>query len=332
MKTRILIITILAIIYSLGLQAQNIAKTVLSSDEVRAGNMAITVSGRMFVSINPLMGSDVRVYEIMKDGSHKPYPNDEYAKGSNSKIKAIIGIRVDKKDNLWLLDMGAKKFIVWDTKKEKLVKTIAIPENVVKSASFLQDFIIDEKLNRIIIADMTQGDLKSSPEPAFIVIDIKTEKARRMAQGHYSMMPDFKEGFGLNPIAIDPTFKWVYFGALHGRKVYRVHASSFNSDEALKADIEEYAQKSYCDGIAVDKKGNVYITNIEKNELGVTNNKEGYRTVAILPANQSWPDGLWIYDNYLYSTVDQLNRVAALNNGKDDSVGPYIIVKTPLIK
>lgn len=330
-----LVATILILFTSANINAQTakLAETVLSSETVRAGNMTISPSGRMFVSINPLLGADVRVYEIGENGETKVYPNAEYSKGEDSKIKAIIGIRTDRKNNLWLLDMGAKQFIVWDTENEKLVKTIEIPENVVTPASFLQDFVIDEKHNRVIIADMTQGDLKSTPIPAFIVIDTKTGAARRMIESHASMMPDFEGGFALNPIAIDPNFKWVYFGALHGKKIYRVPAKSFDSDEELTASIEEYSAKSYSDGIAADKKGNVYISNIEQNELAVSNAKDGFRTIATLPVGQTWPDGLHLAkDGYLYSTVDQLNRVPALNNGKDDSVGPFIIVKTKLTK
>ena len=330
-----LVATILILFTSANINAQTakLAETVLSSETVRAGNMTISPSGRMFVSINPLLGADVRVYEIGENGETKVYPNAEYSKGEDSKIKAIIGIRTDRKNNLWLLDMGVKQIIVWNTKNEKLVKTIEIPENVVTPASFLQDFVIDEKHNRVIIADMTQGDLKSAPIPAFIVIDTKTGAARRMAESHASMMPDFEGGFALNPIAIDPNFKWVYFGALHGKKIYRVPAKSFDSDEELTASIEEYSAKSYSDGIAADKKGNVYISNIEQNELAVSNAKDGFRTIATLPVGQTWPDGLHLAkDGYLYSTVDQLNRVPALNNGKDDSVGPFIIVKTKLTK
>jgi sugar lactone lactonase YvrE len=228
--------------------------------------------------------------------------------------------------------MGSKQFIVWDTKSEKELKKISIPDNVVKPTSFLQDFIIDEKNNRVIIADMTQGDLKSAAESAFIVIDTETGAAKRMAEKHASMMPDFEGGFALNPIAIDPNNKWVYFGALHGKKVYRVPAKSFDNEASLNADIEYYAPKSYSDGIAVDNHGNVFVTNIEQNELGLTNSKDGFKTIASLPEGQTWPDGLWLKDGFLYSTVDQLNRVPALNNGKDDSMAPYIIVRTKLTK
>lgn len=331
---KLFVAAILVLCTSVNINAQTakLAETVLSSDVVRAGNMTVSPSGRMFVSINPLLGTDVRVYELLKDGTHKAYPNKEYSKGENSKIKAVIGIRSDSDDNLWLLDMGTKQFVVWDTKNEKLLKTIKLPEEVVKLTSFLQDFIIDEKHNRVIIADMTQGDLESAPIPAFIVVDTKTGATRRMAESHSSMMPELEGGFALNPIAIDPKFKWVYFGALHGKTIYRVPAKSFDSNEELTSNIKKYAPKSYSDGIAADKKGNVYVTNIEKQELGVTN-KDGYKTIATLPEGQTWPDGLHLgKDGFLYSTVDQLNKVPALNNGKDDSVGPFIIVRTKLVK
>lgn len=309
------------------------AQTVFASAVVRPGNMTITKSGRMFVTMNPLMAPVTKVFEIKKDGKTVAYPNEKYATGDVSVIKAIIAIRADSKDNLWLLDMGEKQFIIWNTKTEKLVKTIQIPSNVIESTSFLQDFVIDEKNNRLIIADMTQGDLKSAPIPAFIVIDTKTGSASRMAKSHSSMMLDFEGGFGLNPIAIDPSFKWVYFGALHGKKVYRVPANSFDSDEKLIQDIEEYAPKSYSDGIAVDEKENVYVTNIEEQTIGLTNKKEGFKNIALLPKGQTWPDGLHIAnDGFIYSTVDQLNRTAALNNGKDESTAPFLIIKTEIIK
>ncbi len=303
-----------------------------SSNEVRPGNMAIISNGRMFTTQNPLLSPASKVYEIKEDGTAIPYPNDEYATGENAVIKAVIGIRADSKDNLWLLDMGAKQFVVWNTRAEKLVKNIKLPDDVVLATSFLQDFVIDEKHNRLIIADMTQGDLKSPPTPAFIVVDMEDGSAKRMAQSHESMMPDVEGGFALNPIGIDPSFEWVYYGALNGKTIYRTPASAFDTEENLIAGIEKYSAKSFSDGIAVDEHHNVYVTNIEEQAIAVSN-KKGFRNIAMLPEGQTWPDGLYISnDGQLYSTVDQLNRVPALNNGNDDSQPPYLIIKTPLVK
>lgn len=304
---------------------------VWSSNEVRPCNMAMTSGGRMFVTINPLTNPETKVYEVLKD-KFIVYPNEKFSKGDESKIEAILGIHVDSKDNLWMLDLGSQRFFVWDTNKEKLIKEVLIPSEVVLPTSFMQDFVLDEANNRIIIADMTQGDLKSAPKCAFIVINLETGKAERMAQNHKSMLPDSDGGFALNPIAIDPSGKWIYFGALNGRKIYRVLANSFESEEQLLKDIEYYSPKSYSDGIAVDQQQNVYVTNIEENVISVSN-PDGFKTIASLPKGQSWPDGLCIHnDGYVYCTVDQLNRVPAMNNGKDDSQPPYMVVRVQLVE
>ena len=308
------------------------AETVASFDNIRPANIAISNNGRMFVTGHPIVGSDKKVIEVSKIGKNSVYPNIKYADSSNknnSIIKDTIGITVDSKDNLWLLDMSMKQFVVWDIGKNKLNKIIKIPESVIKTTSFLQDFILDEKRNRLIIADMTQADLKSKPTPAFIVVDINTGKASRFAESHFSMMPDIEGGFALNPISIDPSFSWVYFGALNGKKIYRVPASSFNDEESVLQNIEFYAPKPYSDGIKVDEKENVYITDIEKQAIGLSN-KSGYKVISMLPEGQTWPDGLVIKDNYLYAVVNQLNRTAALNNGVDVSKPPYLIIKTKI--
>lgn len=298
----------------------------------RPGNLTINNEGRVFVSIHPLINPDIKLVELSAIGSKNNYPNDKYSKGKDSLIKATIAVKSDAKGNLWILDLANKQFVVWDTKKNKLEKTIKISEEAMVKTSFLQDFVLDEKRNRAIIADMSQGDLKSAPTPAFIVVNTKTGESKRVAQSHKSMMPEIKDGFALNPIAIDPTFTWVYFGSIHGKKVYRVPADSFDNEKDVIKNIKVFGQKSYSDGIAVDSNENVYITDIENQAIGVTN-KDGYKIIATLPKGQTWPDGLAIAnDGYIYATVNQLNRTAVLNNGKEEGISPYLIVKTKLLK
>lgn len=306
-------------------------KTVAKFDE-RPANLTISDEGRVFVSIHPLINPTTKLVELTAIGSKNIYPNQEFSFGKNSSIGATIAVKADSKGNLWILDLAKKQFVIWDTKNNKLNKIIKVSSDVLTKASFLQDFVLDEKRNRAIIADMTQGDLKSKPEPAFVVVDTKTGISKRFAQGHKSMMPDFEGGFALNPIAIDPEFNWIYYGAIHGKKVYRVPASSFDSEINVIKNIKEYSAKSYSDGIAADKNQNVYITDIEKQAIGVSN-KNGYKIIAKLPENQTWPDGLAIAnDGYVYATVNQLDKTAALNNGKEEGTAPYLIVKTRLEK
>ncbi|KAB7888862.1 L-dopachrome tautomerase-related protein [Poseidonibacter ostreae] len=304
-------------------------------EKQRPGNFVISKDGRLFATNTPLINPETKVFELSAMGTAKPYPNDEFSHGKDSIIKATIGIRIDANNNLWVLDLGARQFIVWNIEENKINKIIKIPADVTTSTSFLQDFVLDEKRNRVIIADMTQGDLQSAPTPAFVVIDMDTGKASRVAQNHPSMMPEIEGGFALNPIAIDPNFEWLYFGAMHSKKVYRVKASFFDNEKEVAKNIKYYAPKSYSDGMTVDKGQNLYITDVINNAIGFSNDKDGYKIIAKVPKGSSWPDGLVINekDGYLYGTVDQLNRTAALSpDKKDESTAPFLIVRTELIK
>lgn len=301
---------------------------IVASFSERPGNPSLTPEGRVLVSMQPLDNPTANIVEVLSSGAIRPYPPAGLVVGKNANIKAAIGIRTGDDGVAWILDMANKRFVGWDTRTEKQIADLEIPANVLKPHSFLQDFALDQKRHRAIVADMTQGDLKSAPEPAFIVVDLKTGTARRIAEKHPSMMPGKNGGFGLNPITIDPTYTWVYFGALNGKTVYRVPASSFDEDEAKVVNtIEAYGPKSYCDGITVDGAGNVYISDIEKSAIGVST-PGGYRLVATLPEGQSWPDGFSFGpDGYVYVTINQLNRSAALNNGEETGSGRYLLAR-----
>ena len=295
--------------------------TVVATMTERPGNPSVTPDGRLLLSVHPLDHPTTKVIELSVAGNQTPYPTMKYAQGENSQFKAVIAIRTDDNGVAWILDLATHSITGWDTRNEALVKTIKIPASVLKPTSFLQDFALDQKRQRIIIADMTQNDLKSEAIPAFVTVDLKTGEAVRVAENHPSMKADSKTGFALNPITIDPSYEWVYFGAVNGRTIYRVKASEFDNDGKTVAD------KPYSDGITVDSAQNVYVTDIENNAIGVSTPK-GYRIIATLSENQTWPDGMSFGpDGYVYVTVNQLNRTAALNNGKDTGIRPFEVVK-----
>ena len=315
-------------VFATGAIAEQPTAEIVATFKVRPGNPSITPDGRILMSIHPLTNPTVNIVEMLPGGALKTYPNDAFSAGKNAKVKALIGIRTDDKGVAWILDLAARRLIGWDTRAEKQVAEFAIPADVLRPHSFLQDFALDQKRGRAIIADMTQGDLKSAPYPAFVTVDLKTGAAQRIAESHPSMMPEAEGGFALNPITIDPDYEWIYFGALNGRAVYRVPAASFDGDgSTVAAKIERYGPKPFSDGITVDSGGNVYITDIEKHAIGVTTSK-GYRVIAGLPEGQSWPDGFSIGPKgYVYATVNQLDRTAALNSGKEEGSGTYMLVR-----
>ncbi len=314
------------------IEATPVAEVIFANESFIPGNIAIGDNGDMFFSVNPLLNPEVKLYKVSKGGTQvTPYPSAEYVVGDNSIIEGVLGIKIED-DELWMLDMLAPKFVVWDIDKNRLVDTIAIPNSVLRPNSFLQDFVIDDDNNRVIIADMTLSSDDMPSYPAFIVYDMKTRTFRRIAERHPSMLAEVAGGYDLNPIAIDPDEDWIYFGAMNGRKIYRVPTDAFASERRVISGIEYFSDKPFSDGIAVDDDGNVYIANIEDDAIAVSNKRKGFTNIAMLPEGQSYPEGLVIEDDYVYATVSQQDKSAAMNRGKDSTQKPYVVVRTEVME
>ena len=243
------------------------------------------------------------------------------------------------------------KLIGWDSVNNKLHRSIVFPSGVVNEKSFIQDIAIDTLRNRAYIADMSLDKLTgTTPSPAILVVNLETGEVKRVLENHASFQSDGKpiyvEGqivahlddkkqpvyhqYGLNPIAIDPQRNWVYYGPMGGKMIYRIPAAvladdSLN-DKQMAQFIEQYREKPRTDGFTVDGNGDVYVTDIENNAIGVVK-EDGYH-ILVQDERLSWPDGVALSeDGTLYIVVNQLHNLPGLNQGKDTSKPPYTIFK-----
>lgn len=135
----------------------------------------------------------------------------------------------------------------------------------------------------------------------------------------------------LDPVTIDPEYQWVYFGAMTGSTLYRIPAAVLADEQSSDAEkaraIETYGPKVMSDGISIDSAGNVYVSDLAANAVGVTSQGR-YRTLVELPAEASWPDGFaFSADGWVYLTMNQLDRTATLNGGQEQGVAPYRLVR-----
>lgn len=317
------------------------------------GNLAIAPDGRMFMSVHAFYGPDLRVVEVFPDGGTAPYPTQDWARapdGDGDGLNGVLGLRADREGILWMLDGQGEnrtgRVVGWDTRAEALHAIYYIGAPVARPFSFLNDLAVDREHGAIYVSDTA-----NHVDSAIIVIDMETGRARRVLEGSrftaaedMPMVIDGREillggapaKVGVNPITVDPTNTWVYFAPMTGSAMYRVRTTDLLDesldDTALEARVERYGDKPISDGATVDAAGNVYITAMTDNAIGVTRPDGSYAVLYQSDENLPWPDGFSIgVDGFVYATVNELHRSPVLNGGEDASLGTYRIVRFPAL-
>ena len=205
------------------------------------GNVTVTGSGRIVMSQHQFYEPNYSVVERRGDGSLAPFPNKELNDRqvrSDLTLDSVLGIRTGPDGVVWMLDNGMRsgvtpKLVGWDTKADKLSRVIYLPLPIAPKDAFVNDFTVDSRHNRIFIVDPAGG-----ANAAFIVVDLETGAARRVLEGHPSVVPEkvdliidgrpiqvkdaagnlVRPRIGVNPVTEDLQNEWVYFGPMHGSK------------------------------------------------------------------------------------------------------------------
>ena len=317
------------------------------------GNLAIGPDGRMFMSVHEFYGPELRVVEVMPDGTTKAYPTDDWARAPSEDgdgLNGVLGLRVDREGILWMLDGQGEnqtgRVVGWNTKTEELHAIYYIGQPTARPFSFLNDLAVDREHEAIYISDTA-----NHVDSAIIVIDMDTGRARRVLEStaftaaeDTPMIIDGKEillggnpaKIGVNPISVDPTNTWVYFAPMTASSMYRVRTTDLLdeglSDGELAGRVERYGDKPISDGSTVDAAGNVYITAMTDNAIGVTKPDGSYEVLFQSDADLPWPDGFAMgVDGHVYATINELHRSPVLNGGEDASLGTYRIVRFPAL-
>ena len=317
------------------------------------GNVTITSTGQIVMSQHQFYEPRISVVELHPDGVIAPFPNAEMngrERPSGVSLDSVLGLRSDN-GVVWLLDNGMRssvtpKLVAWDTMTNRLSRVIYLPPPIAPKDAFVNDFTIDARHKKIFIADPAGGQ-----NAALIVVDIETGAARRVLEGHPSVVPEnvdlvidgrpiqvkdasgrlVRPHIGVNPITEDLENEWVYFGPMHGFSLYRIKAADLANDEldakALASKVERYSAKPVCDGITIDKDNNIYLGDLAENAIGVIRPDRSYQQIA--KSDQlSWVDSLSFGPGgKLYAVVNQLSRSATLNGGKELSKPPYLLIE-----
>lgn len=327
---------------------------------VGPGNITLTPDKRIILSLHPFYLPDRKVVELTRDKRLVPFPNAAWNsgdQGSAHSFDSVLGIQCDKTGVVWMLDSGLRggsvpKLVGWDTKENRLARIVyleppAIPrQQVFPDSAFFNDLAVDTTHNAIYVSHSA-----GFQESALIVVDLGSGRARRVLQGHESVTPEKTDIvmngktlnftlpdagrlqllIGVNPIALDSSDEWLYYGTMNGKTMYRIRTLDLTNpdlkDRQLAQRVERFSEKPVCDGISVDDAGNIYVSDLQAHAIGVISKDGTYKRLVVDP-RISWPESFSFGpDGFLYFVASQLHLSAPLNEGTNKAKPPFYLFR-----
>jgi len=194
-----------------------------------------------------------------------------------------MGITIDAQERLWLVIPGqmkgkATRLVAIDLANDAIVFEHALPKGI---GGLAQDLRVSRDGKAIYLADT---GLMRFTSGYLVVFDVPSKKARALLKGHPSIEAQAWKmrtrrgshslgyglitfAVGLDGIALSPDGKWLYYATMSHDSLYRIPTMALRDEslsrEALAKKIEFVSKKPLSDGIDIDAKGNVYLTDVD---------------------------------------------------------------------
>lgn len=320
-------------------------ETVLSYHEP-IGNVAVSANGRLFFTVHPEGRPDGPRLLEWRNGQAVAFPDPDL---QSAIFETPLGIVVDRKNRLWVIDpanhgIGRPRIVAIDLATNLVVHEHVFPRSIAPLGSFLQDLQADPSGRMIYIADASFW----RKAPAIIVYDSLTRRSRRVLEGHEATPAQdwlirtpvrdmrFLGGMvplkiGLDGIALDPSGRWLTFGAMSSDTLYRVPVSALSNSELSRADlaaaVEILGKKPLSDGLSADLSGNVYITDVEHGAV-LRLAPGGELSTIVRSPRIRWGNGLSFGpDGWLYLADSALPDVLLQRRKNIQEHGPYNVYR-----
>lgn len=314
----------------------------------------VTVSerGRIFVNF-PRWTEDspVSVAEVMKDGSLRPYPDEQWNAWRNVRRDeldpsthwvCVQSVVADGRGSIWVVDPaapavdgvvpGGPKLVRIDLATDRVGRVIQFGQDVAIPGSYLNDVRVSKDGKYAFLTD-------SGQRGALVVVDLASGKARRVLDGHPSTQPEkgvvvttdgkplrYPDGrkvlFAADSIALSSDGAYLYWKPLTGNTLYRIQTAALTGSGLAGKDVsslvQPYGKVGPTDGLWIGRGTDIlYVTSIEDNAVRARNLAEGpagsLRTVA-QDSRLRWPDTFSQGpDGSLYVTTSRIQDSAFFN-------------------
>ncbi|MCC6849585.1 MAG: hypothetical protein IT294_13870 [Deltaproteobacteria bacterium] len=312
------------------------------------GNIAVSASGRVFVTLHPDGKPPVKVAELV-DGTPAPFPDEAFQRPESPRhFVTPLSMRIDRQGRLWVLDhagygRGQPRLLAFDVDTRRVVHQYDFPKDVAGFLSMLNDFAVSPDGKRIYIAE-------SSPiaqTPALVVYDVERRTSRRLLDRHPSVLPKdyvlnaagrdmvvlgvYTLRIGVDSIALDRAGQGLYYAPVNGDRMFRIATAALDDPvlpaDALAAKVEDYGPKTISDGLSSDDAGNVYLTDPEHSAV-LRLGPDRTLTTLVEDPKLRWPDGLSFGpDGWLYVTCSALQHVLFVPPGHQAAHAPYHVFR-----
>ena len=123
------------------------------------GNVAVSRTGRVFLTLHPNGDPPVKVVELV-GGKPVPWPDEgfQHPRDGQPFFDTVLSLRIDRQDRLWTLDYarygrGQPRLLAFDVATGALVHQYDFPSSVAGFLSMLNDFQVDPSGEKIYIAE-----------------------------------------------------------------------------------------------------------------------------------------------------------------------------------
>ncbi len=313
------------------------------------GNIAVAANNDIYLTLHPEANPAINVAKLV-DGKAQAFPSIEWQPGGSEPhaFNEVLSVRIDKKQQLWVLDNGKHgldkvRLLAFDLVTGEMQKRFSFSRAEFALGSHANDFQISNDGNFIIISDASIF----AKSPALVIFDVKNKSARKVLKQHESVLAGKYEPivqgrrmtlFGLftvNPgvdgLVLDANNDYLYYASISADQLYRIPYEALTDSELspaqLSSQVEAVGPKTMTDGMAMDVEGNVYFSDLEHSAI-VRRTPEGELETLLKSASIRWPDGFSNGpDGQLYFTCSSLHQVIGLSADDIAEKGPYQIYR-----
>lgn len=325
---------------------------VYQNNDFQLTGISVSKAGRVFVNF-PRWSSEYlnAVVEVMPDGSAKPFPNEDWnrwdltPKTSANHFVCVQSVVVDGEDALWVVDAAAPmlmsiipngpKLVRIDLKTNQVTRVIALDPSVAKTNTYLNDVRFDDQRKFAYITDSGLGGI--------IVVNLSTGSAHRALDNDPSVLPDQgvkividgkpvlgptgqTPSFHSDGIALSANGDYLYYQPIASNTLFRVKTDALRNAGAKPA-VERYATTFPVDGIWMDAKDNIYLSNLQDKAVSRLTPDRKIETLVTDPRLE-WPDTFSQGpDGAIYITASHINESPTYNKGKSTRTLPYAVFK-----